>query len=171
MIPFLQIHYNSVVQKDLVLTSNPKVYTEIVKPIKLVLFTRNLNSDEFSVLSSILALKCVGYQKPYLLNSGRFVSDGVVGCKTTLRNKKLYNFLFTLNFKVLPKMKQFEGFNFRTESNIFSFSLKDMLVFEEFVPFVKFIGELDYLHCQLHVFSKSNKDVLFFNRSIFLCIL
>lgn len=171
MNPFLKIHYDNVVQKDLVLTSNPLVYTEISKPTKLLLFTRTLEADNVSVLPGVLAVECVGHQKPYLLCSSTTMSSKVVGCKITLRKKNLYNFLFNLNFRALPKTKQFEGFRFFIESNIFSFSLKDVLSFDELVPFVKFFGNLGYLHCQLHFYSKNNKDILFLGRSIFLCIL
>lgn len=171
MTPFLKIHYNNVVQKDLVLTSNPRVYTEIINPTKLLLCIRNLNTNDSSILSSVLALECVGHQKPYLLRSDTFVSRRVVGCKVTLRKEKLYNFLFNLNFRVLPRTKQFDGFRFSVNSNIFSFSLKDMLYFEDLVPFINFFGDLGYLHCQLHTCTKNNKDIVFFGRSIFLCLM
>lgn len=170
MIPFLKVHYDSVVQKDLVLTGNPRVYTEMGKPTELLLFTRSSSEGNYSVLSSMLALECLGRQKPYILCSGMSTPSKVVGCKITLRKKNLYNFLLNLNFKVLPRAKRFEGFHFGGESNIFSFSLKNMLFFEELVPFVKFFDNLDCLHCRLHFYSKNNKDVLFLGRSIFMCI-
>lgn len=171
MIPFLKIHHDSVVQRDLVLTTNPRVYTEIVKPTKLLLFIRNLDANNASVLSSVLAVECVGGQKPYLLRSSTLTLSKVVGCKITLRRKNLYNFLFNLNFRALPRTKQFEGFGFSVESNVFSFSLKDMLSFDELVPLVKFFDNLGYLHCQLHFYSKNNNDALFWGRSTLLCIL
>ncbi|CAL8412650.1 unnamed protein product [Dictyota dichotoma] len=171
MTPFLRIHYDNVVQKDLVLTTHPRVYMEIVKPTKLLLFTRKISTDDYSVLASVLALECVSQQKPWLLRSGTLISRKVIGCKITLRNKNLYKFLFNLNFRVLPRTKQFEGFRFLGCSDIFAFSLRDMLSFEELVPFIKFFGDLGYLHCQLHCYTKNNNDMLLFGRSIFLCML
>lgn len=171
MISFLKIHYINVIQKDLVLTSNPSVYTEFVKPTELILFTRNVGTDDFSILSGVLALDIIGQQKPYLSRPIIPSYCRVNGCQVTLRRERLYNFLFNLNFRVLPRVRQFDGFGFSSKSNSFSFCLKNMLSFEELVPFAKFFDNLGYLHCRIHFCSKNNEDTLLFGRSVFLCIL
>ncbi|RAP29773.1 50S ribosomal protein L5 [Candidatus Marinamargulisbacteria bacterium SCGC AG-343-D04] len=84
-------------------------------------------------------MKAISGQKPILRKSKKAISnfkireDQIIGCKVTLRSKKMYDFLSKLLFIVLPKIRDFRGISknsFDGRGN-YTFGIKEDSVFPE----------------------------------------
>ena len=78
-------------------------------------------------------------QKPVFTKAKKSISNfklregQIVGCKVTLRSKKMNNFLTNLFFLALPKIRDFRGISHKGCDNFgnFSFGIKDDSIFPE----------------------------------------
>lgn len=167
--PFLKIHYNSVVQKDLLLIGLESAPCALPAPNKIVLSIKTAKLEEKLVLSSMLALDLVANQKP-ILTRGQIVNNtGIIGCKLTLRKTNMYLFLLKLIFVILPGIKQFEGFSYFSESNTFSLTLQNVLVFKELQQMFDLFEGLNSLSCHIHFKGVNKSELSAVGRSILFC--
>ncbi len=84
-------------------------------------------------------LSMITGQKPYVTKAKKSIAgfklrQGMsVGCKVTIRGKRLYDFLERLVYTALPRVKDFRGFsvkNFDSFGNL-NFGLREQTVFSE----------------------------------------
>jgi len=84
-------------------------------------------------------LSMIAGQKPYVTKAKKSIAgfklrQGMsVGCKVTIRGKRLYDFLERLVYTALPRVKDFRGFsvkNFDSFGNL-NFGIKEQTVFSE----------------------------------------
>lgn len=110
-------------------------------------------------------------QKPVFTKAKKSISNfklregQVVGCKVTLRNKKMNNFLSNLLYLSLPKIRDFRGISPRgfDKNGNFSFGITDDSIFPESnLHFDKFRG-MDITICTN---SKSKKELFFMLKEI-----
>jgi len=175
MHPF-QIHYNKVVQPDLILSENVSTVAELSGPKKVSLCLGGDRSNDSYVVSSLAALNILTGQKPYVTRQ-KFVqhsnqgSREAVGGKVTLRGISMYLFLYKLLFNVLPRIRQFEGLRTPAHEKIYCFLLKDMFAFEELVPLFPYFEDLGSLQCQFYFTTKSKAEAVVLGHSLQLCFL
>ena len=96
-------------------------------------------SDSKVMQSALSELSLISGQKPCVTVAKKSIAayklrEGMkIGCKVTLRGKRMYEFLERLVITALPRVKGFRGLNsksFDSRGN-FSFGLKDQVVFPE----------------------------------------
>ena len=110
---------------------------------------KDINFDKKKIIPFFIILELVSNQKCIITTSKQdFLSlkikkGSITGCKVTLRNKNLYNFIDTLIIS-LPKYENFKGFklkNLNKKVNSFSLTLLNLFIFHstesELLNFIK----------------------------------
>lgn len=124
-------YYNSIICQDLILKNNYMNIFEIPKLSKIVInTTSNLYSnDKKNIIPIFLALELITGQKPKFTSAKKSIAsfkirkNQIIGCKVSLRKKKLYNFLNIFSTIVLPKLRNFQGFSKKSMDSFENFSL------------------------------------------------
>lgn len=141
MLERFQEFYNNSVKKVLLNTFNYKNLHEIPRLEKIVI---NMGVGEAVADSKVIAnavndLTLISGQKPIVISAKQSVAsfklrEGMkIGCKVTLRNSRMYDFLERLVLVSLPRVKEFKGFSkksFDGRGN-FTFGIKEQIVFPE----------------------------------------
>ena len=110
-------------------------------------------------------------QKPVFTKAKKSISNfklregQVVGCKVTLRSKKMNNFLSNLLYLSLPKIRDFRGISKRgcDQFGNFSFGIKDDSIFPESNTELDRLRGMDITICTT---SKSKEELLFLLESM-----
>ena len=105
-------------------------------------------------------------QKPVFTKAKKSISNfklregQVVGCKVTLRSKKMKNFLSNLFYLALPKIRDFRGISRKGCDNFgnFSFGIKDDSIFPESNTDLDKLRGMDITICTT---SKTKEELLF----------
>ena len=96
-------------------------------------------ADSKAINHAVNDLTMISGQKPVVISSKKSVAafklrEGMkIGCKVTLRNSMMYDFLERLVLVALPRVREFKGFSaksFDGRGN-FTFGLKEQIVFPE----------------------------------------
>ncbi len=111
-----------------------------LKTVSVSVAVKSADSDTkfINYLSEQVAV--IAGQKPAVTKAKKAISsfklrEGMaVGCKVTLRRKKMYQFLDKLVNIALPRIRDFRGLNSSgfNESNHYSFGIKDSNIFLEY---------------------------------------
>lgn len=126
------------------LMKNKFNYKNIMEIPKIKKITLNMGLgksilDKTYLKSALENLSIICGQKPIVCKAKKSISSfklrkgWPIGCKVTLRNIKMYNFLDKLIFIAIPRIKDFNGLNklsFDRYGN-FSFGIKDQIIFPE----------------------------------------
>ena len=110
-------------------------------------------------------------QKPVFTKAKKSISNfklregQVVGCKVTLRSKKMRNFLSNLLYLSLPKIRDFRGINPNgcDKFGNFSFGIKDDSIFPESNTELDKLRGMDITICTT---AKSKEELLFLLKNI-----
>ncbi|MEK9726542.1 MAG: 50S ribosomal protein L5 [Candidatus Margulisiibacteriota bacterium] len=105
-------------------------------------------------------------QKPVFTKAKKSISNfklregQIVGCKVTLRSKKMYNFLNNLLYLSLPKIRDFRGISKKgcDQFGNFSFGIKDDSIFPESNTELDRLRGMDITICT----SSSTKEELLY---------
>lgn len=96
-------------------------------------------ADSKTMTNAVSDLTAISSQKPVVISAKQSVAsfklrEGMkIGCKVTLRNDRMYDFLERLVLTALPRVKDFKGFSkksFDRRGN-FTFGIKEQIVFPE----------------------------------------
>ena len=96
-------------------------------------------SDSKVINNAVADLTAITGQKPYITHAKKSIAsfklrEGMkIGCKVTLRNDRMFEFLERLVIVALPRVKEFKGFStnsFDGKGNL-TFGLKEQIVFPE----------------------------------------
>ena len=111
---------------------------------KLLKITLNMGVGEAKDNKGLLDKACdelakISGQKPIITNARKSVSgfkirEGwPIGCKVTLRGKRMYDFLKRLIVVVLPRVQDFRGLGLKSFDSFgnYSFGIKEQTVFPE----------------------------------------
>lgn len=106
-------------------------------------------------------------QKPVFTRAKKSISNfklregQIVGCKVTLRSKKMYNFLTNLFYVSLPKIRDFRGIskNGCDKFGNFSFGIKDDSIFPESNTDLDKLRGMDITICTS---AKTKEELLYF---------
>ena len=150
---FFNNYKEKVVKYDLINKFTYQTITQIPK-LKYLILNFNLKKlDNKALITLLSSLKLITLQNPNITVSK--ISNVVfkirkgqpVGCKITLRNLKMNNFLFKLINKNFPQKK----LNKITDNNTYSFMLKNVLIFDELEQNYQFFKNLPYLKIHLTI--------------------
>lgn len=165
---FIKNHYETVVQSDLVLTGLPTSAFILPRPVKILLTLNSSSRLEKDVLSSSIILDLIGYQKSYLCK--QIYTGVVLGSSVTLRGDSMYHFLSRILFEVLPRLKQFEGLRYPKHPNVYTFLLKDVLLFEGVTQVLNLSNsDLENLRCEFYFNTINSLDILILGRLLSVC--
>lgn len=136
-----QTLYSSVVKKDLIKESGYVNNHQVPSLIKIVI---NMGVgaaalDSKVINSAVNDLAMISGQKPVITKSRKSIArfklrEGMsIGCKVTLRRKKMFYFLERLVLIALPRIKEFRGFDSRgfDGRGNFNFGVSEQIVFPE----------------------------------------
>jgi large subunit ribosomal protein L5 len=156
---------------------NKFTYTSTKKIPKLQKIILNFgcnNTNIKSLSSSLLTLEIVTQQKGILNYSKKanitlkIRKGNPVGCSVTLRKKQMFQFLHKIQIEVLPRLKNFEGFDFKNKYplNTFFFSLTDIFTFNGLDNNYYLFNNLTSLNIAFVANSSTNKELFFILESL-----
>ncbi len=134
-------HYKANVTKALAKEFN---YSSVMEVPRFVKITLNMGvgeavADKKTLTAAISDMTKITGQKPLTTHARKSIStfkirEGwPIGCKVTLRRKRMYDFLEKLIGVVIPRIRDFRGLSKRSfdgQGN-YSFGLKEQIVFPE----------------------------------------
>lgn len=119
-------------------------YSSIMQVPRITKITLNMGigeamEDKKIVTAAVNDLEKISGQKPVVTISRKSIAgfklrEGLpIGCKVTLRNKRMYEFLDRLITIVLPRVRDFRGLSIRSFDGRgnYSFGFKEQIVFPE----------------------------------------
>ncbi|MCG8405429.1 MAG: 50S ribosomal protein L5 [Phycisphaerales bacterium] len=129
--------------------------------VKLVLNTTSklVIHDKKLLIPPLAALEFISGQKPKRTYSKKSISNfqlrqkQCIGCKVTLRGKKMYNFLEKCRTAVLPNIRDFPGLNDRAlngqaRRNL-NFGIDHLFIFPELVNHFEFFDQIKGLNVSI----------------------
>ena len=137
----LKQYYRETIVKNL---KDQCQYNSIMQVPKIIKITVNMGvgeavTDKKNLDKAVEDLTFITGQKPIVTNAKKSVSTfkirqgWPIGCKVTLRDERMYDFLNKLVNVVIPRIRDFRGLSkksFDGQGN-YSFGLKDQTVFPE----------------------------------------
>jgi large subunit ribosomal protein L5 len=137
----LKQHYHNSVVKHLQQQFN---YKNIMQVPSIVKVTLNMGvgegvNDRKLVSQASEELTLISGQKAVITNAKKSIATfkvrvgWPVGCKVTLRNQKMYDFLEKLLYVAIPRIRDFRGLNkrgFDAQGN-YSMGIKEQIIFPE----------------------------------------
>jgi len=137
----LEQHYKTNVTKALAKEFD---YASVMEVPRFVKITLNMGvgeavADKKTLTAAISDLTKITGQKPLTTHARKSIStfkirEGwPIGCKVTLRRKRMYDFLEKLIAVVIPRIRDFRGLSKRSFDGRgnYSFGLKEQIVFPE----------------------------------------
>lgn len=133
--------YNQVIKKSLVEKfgyTNPQEIPKLTK-IVLNIGVGDAVADKKKLNNAVEELALIAGQRPIVTTARKSIAtfklrEGMpIGCKVTLRSKRMYEFLERLVNMALPRVRDFHGItgkNFDGRGN-FAFGIKEQIIFPE----------------------------------------
>lgn len=146
---------------------------ELPKLEKIILNFGGKSTDLKRLSLSILALELITSQKGKLTNAKKanillkIRKGNPVGCKITLRKKRMFNFLEKTLVDIIPKIKNFNGLTVsrKIKKNVFSYELHDTLNFQELEEHYYLFNNLPNLDITFITKTNTKKELLFILKS------
>ena len=162
IIPDLKSNFNY--KNDLQI---PKIkFISINTGIKAVDSDNKINSYILSELTKLSGQKAVFTYSSKAISGFKLRQGMVIGCKVTLRGKKMYQFLDKLINIALPRTRDFRGLSSKgfNSSSHYSFGIKDHSIFLEIDldNIVKVFG----MNISIASTAKTNEESLFLLRKL-----
>ncbi|MCP4395523.1 MAG: 50S ribosomal protein L5 [Alphaproteobacteria bacterium] len=137
----LKEHYENEVRKQLVDAHGYKNPQEIPKLEKIVINmgVGDAVSDKKKMAAALEELTKIAGQKPVITKAKNSIAtyklreDMPIGCKVTLRNKQMYEFLDRLITIALPRVRDFRGLSPKTFDGRgnFAMGIQEQIIFPE----------------------------------------
>jgi len=139
------LKFKELYKKEIVKTLQDKfAYSNIHQMPKLTKIVVNMGvseavSDSKVINNAIADMTAITGQKPYATHAKKSIAtfklrEGMkIGCKVTLRNDRMFEFLERLVIVALPRVKEFKGFSVKSfdgKGNL-TFGIKEQIVFPE----------------------------------------
>lgn len=139
------LKFKELYAKEIVKTLQEKfAYLNIHQMPKLAKIVVNMGvseavSDSKVINNAIADMTAITGQKPYSTHAKKSIAsfklrEGMkIGCKVTLRNDRMFEFLERLVIVALPRVKEFKGFSVKSfdgRGNM-TFGIKEQIVFPE----------------------------------------
>lgn len=167
---FLQYYYDTIIKYDMINKFNyNKKNVNLPKLKKIILNIHIKQTDIINFLiPTILSLELVSLKKSKLTHSKssnivlKIKKGNICGCKVTLKQTKMYFFIFKLILDILPKInKKFVINNNSFFYNKFFFKIETILIFSELEPYYKFFKNISFLNVTILTNSLNKYEFLF----------
>lgn len=165
---FLQTYNKKIIKYDLI---NKFPYNSTKNIPELKRATLNFGCKNFDIqkfATTLLTLEIVTSKKGTLSvakkpNVLMKIQKGQpAGCKVVLRKKEIETFLARLHLDILPKLKNFLGFEPQTKASTFSFRLSNAeITLPEFENQYPLFSSLPDLNINITTSSRNQKELLF----------
>jgi len=171
----LKNHYQNIIIYDLITKLHFKNVFESpqINKICLNIGFKNANIEKKKLINIILLLKLITNQKPIITKSKKnniflkIKKNSIIGCKITLRKKKIDIFLEKFIIFILPNIDMI-NFNLKNKK-ILNFQIKNVLNFFELkAEFLKFKDIIPSIDISIHTNSKNNNELFLLLNSFFL---
>jgi large subunit ribosomal protein L5 len=165
----LENYYKKVIRYDLI---NKYIYSALKEVPELKKIILNFGCKNFelrNIASAFLSLVLITLKKGVLTQSKRAnillkVRKGYpVGCAVVLTKSKMYTFLFKLLVDVFPNLKDFKGViaSKKLKNSSFSFTLKDLISFDELEKLFYLFTNLPPLNITLIISAKTKEELFY----------
>lgn len=169
----LKKFYNKIIKYDIVnslLVDNTK---KLPKVESIVLNFNYRTTDLRNLSSGLLALELVTGKKGLVTKAKKsnllfkIRKGDPAGCKVVLRKKQLNAFTFKILTELLPRLKNFGGFNIRKVSNgnSFSYKINDALMLVELKNHYHLFNNLSNLNLTVVTNCRNKLHIIFLLRS------
>jgi len=169
----LKNYYKYILKYDFVNKFNYKNINQIPEIKKIVLNFNCKNCDIKKIATAILALELITAENGIITKSRKAAINlkirkgHPVGCKIILEKEKMDFFLFKLLNKILSELKNFKGFPTKIHyKNNFSFSLNDLINFDELNSNFYLFSTLPTLNITIVYNTKNSEELFFFLNSL-----
>jgi large subunit ribosomal protein L5 len=170
----IQNYFETDLQTDLLLKKTKKNVFEsvILEKITINNGVKEANVTSNKILPALTIMKLISHQQPIYTKARKSIANfklrqgKIIGCKVTLRNKKMYNFLEKIVYLILPQISDIKNIKYknRRPKNNLTLGVSDTSIFPEmenqFELFQKTPG-LDFTICFAD--TELNKDNLIFS--------
>ena len=169
---FIENFYIKTVLYDLINKFNYKTSKKIPKIKKMVLNFSCKNNDIKYLSTSLLALELITNQKGKMTNTKKsnvllkIRKGNPVGCKVTLRKKRLITFFSKLIVEIFPKLKNFDGFIINKKNNSYSYKLRDPFAFPELEEHYYLFNTLAALNITIVTNTETKEELKFILNSL-----
>jgi large subunit ribosomal protein L5 len=166
----LEHYYEKIIKYDLI---NKFSYTNLRELPKLKKIVVNFGCKSFDIkhlASALLALELITTKRGSLTKSKRAnillkIRKGhPVGCALILKKSDMYQFFFKLLSEVFPNSKDFKGIHSnykKSDKTSFSFTLKELIAFEELGSHFYLFNKLPSLNITLITNTKTQKELFY----------
>ena len=164
---FLQNHYDQIIRYDLLNKYGKS--NNFSQPVKIEINYINKAVNYKDLFTAMLALQIVTNQRSFFTRSKnslvtvKIKKGDPIGCKVTLRKKKMTVFMETLIYRVFPKIKYFENLKLKSskQKSCFDFSLSKLLQFAELEVNYRYFKNLKGINVSISFNSGSWEHVAF----------
>jgi large subunit ribosomal protein L5 len=161
-------------REDIILKKNKKntFQSPILKKIGLNIGVKEANSNANKILPAIVTLFLITGQIPTITKAHKSIANfklrknKIIGCKTTLRNSQMYNFLEKFIHVVLPQIIENKPclYKNRQLTNHITLGIKDCNIFPELENQYNLLSSIHGLNIDLCLKEyELNKKNLFFS--------
>lgn len=162
-----EMYYQQIVCRDMILKYDYNNIMELPSFNQIVINTTSklYVADKKYIISALTALEMITGQKIAINQAKKSIATfklrkgQPVGCKVTLRNSSLYNFLYKLIISVLPQTRDFKGLStqsINTSGNC-SITIKNMMLFPELENHYEFFETIRAFNITFDLVAQ-NKD-------------
>lgn len=165
---FLKYYNKKIIKQDLINKFKYKNLNDIPKLKKVTLNFRCKNLTIQRLATTMLALEILVIKKCSITvakNANillKIQKGQPAGCRVTLKQETMYNFLTKLFLEILPRLKNFLGLKVETTVHNFSFKLNNNeIVLKEFEEQYPLFSNLTDLNVNISTNSKNNEELRF----------
>jgi large subunit ribosomal protein L5 len=170
---FLKIFYIKTLKYDLINKFKYKNTIELPKFKKVILNSNSKMTNLKQLSSSLLAFELITYCKGNLIYAKKpnimlkIRKGNPIGCKLTLQNNDLFDFIGKIIIKVFSKFKNLNDYSFckKLEKTTLSYKLTDIFSFSELKNHYYYFNNLLGLNLAITLDLKHKKEFIFVLKS------
>jgi large subunit ribosomal protein L5 len=170
---FFKIFYFKTLKYDII---NKFIYKNIIKLPKFNNIILKLNTKTVNIkqlLSKLLAVELITYQKGCLLFSKNSIlafkirKGNPIGCKVTIKNNNLFKIMGKIIIKLFPKFSSLDNYNsyIKIRKTKFLCDLKNIFTFFELENYYYYFNDLPKLFIIISLNYTNKKELVFVLKS------
>ena len=163
-----EIYYQQIVSRDMIIKYNYNNIMELPSFNKIVINTTSkiYVVDKKYMISALSALEMITGQKLVVNQAKKSIATfklrkgQPIGCKVTLRNSILYNFLYKLAIIILPRIRDFNGLPTQSINSVgnSSIAITNIMLFPELENYYEFFENVRAFNITFGVSAKTQRQ-------------
>jgi large subunit ribosomal protein L5 len=162
-------YYQQIICQDLLLKQSYNNVMELPSINKINLNTSShlFVQDKKYIVPALVALEFITGQKIKYTSAKKSIATfkirqhQILGCKITLRNEYMYNFLSKFLVIIAPRIRDFSGITRKNKQNFhFTVGIKNLMIFPELENHFELFETCKGLNITFCISSKKAKDAL-----------